>query len=269
VMTPEGHFKIKTDHMKTRDHVFFAAGSGITPIMSMIQTALEEEPKSTCYLFYGSRDESNIIFKDQLDALVSKYEDQLIVSYILSKPLEKSSGGLGGFFGKKSFDWKGLRGRIDAQSCKNFLNEVDPKNTEAQYYLCGPGDFIINVENYLKAQGKDQKTIHKEFFTTISTKEASPNQSAEGSVKVTLKGETFEINVTKGKTILETLVELKKDPPYSCTSGACSTCMAKVTSGEVTMDSCYALEDDEIAAGYILTCQAHPKTGQVALTYDV
>jgi len=269
VMTPDGNFIVKADHLKSRDHYFIAAGSGITPVMSMIQTLLEEEPRSTCYLLYGSRDENNIIFKSHLDALTAKYQDQVFVTYILSKPLEKKTGGLGGLFAKKTIEWKGVQGRIGSAVVDEFFRTYPPKNSEQQYYICGPGDFIEKTESLLIEKHIDKKSIHKEYFTAATANTPATGAISQATVTVTLKGSTFDVTVPKGKTILDVLVDIKKDPPYSCTSGACSTCMAKVSEGEVVMDSCYALDDDEVAAGYILTCQSHPKTSKVVLSYDV
>jgi ring-1,2-phenylacetyl-CoA epoxidase subunit PaaE len=269
VMIPEGHFVVKTDHLKSREHYFFAAGSGITPVISMISTILEEEPKSTCYLLYGSRDENNIIFKDALDGLARKYADQLYIEHVLSKPIEKKTGGIGGLFAKKVVEWKGMSGRISPAACTEFLQKYAPKNDEKQYYICGPGDLIQKVEQFLTDRHIDKKSIHREYFTAAPSADGKAPSTGSGVVSVTLKGDTFDIDIPKGKTILDVLVDAKKDPPYSCTSGACSTCIAKVSEGTVEMDSCYALEDDEVAAGYILTCQAHPTSAKVVLSYDV
>ncbi|MBK8624400.1 MAG: 2Fe-2S iron-sulfur cluster binding domain-containing protein [Saprospiraceae bacterium] len=269
VMTPEGLFVTKPDHTLARTHYFFAAGSGITPIMSMIQSVIEHEPKSVCYLLYGSRDEQSIIFKAQLESLSIKYADQLYVSHILSQPIIRKEGGIAGLFAKKITDWQGFKGRIDPAICAEFFSINEPKHTERQYYICGPGDFIEKLDSYLQSRHIEKKYIHKEYFTSGSTEKPSDSGVSKGLVNITLKGETFDIVVPKGKTILDVLVEAKKDPPYSCTSGACSTCLAKVTEGEVKMDSCYALEEDEVAAGYILTCQSHPITEKVVLTFDM
>lgn len=272
VMPPTGHFTLRPDHDKSRIHYFIAAGSGITPIMSMIQTVLEEEPKSICHLLYGSRSESEIIFRAELDNLEKKYAGQLTVTHILSKPEKKASKGLAGWFGKKEAAWNGKSGRINASVIHNFLSENHPKYTDRQYYICGPGDMIEKTEKHLLSVHIEEKCIHKEYFSTPkATKEntGTVNMIEESRILVTLKGEEHSLNIKNKALILDALVAAKLDPPYSCTSGACSTCMAKVTSGSVKMDACYALEEDEIDAGYILTCQARATSEEVKLTFDI
>lgn len=269
VMTPEGHFVVHPDHSLSRSHYFFAAGSGITPVISMISTILEEEPKSVCYLLYGSRNEESVIFRQRLDDLSSRYSGQLEVSHILSKPDKKPAGGLSGFLGRKKSDWKGLTGRIDGNKCLDFINSHPSVHSVQQFYICGPGSFIESVTAGLADTGIDKKNIHKEYFNAGTTPVEKKQGLDHAIIRVTLKGETFEMEVPKGKTVLDVLVDAKKDPPYSCTSGACSTCMARVTDGKVAMDSCFALDDDEVEAGYILTCQAHPQSARVTLSYDV
>lgn len=267
VMTPDGLFVLETKPEAKRDFYFIAAGSGITPIMSMIRTVLKKEPGSHCHLLYGSRDEKNIIFKDVLDQLAEVYKDRFTVVYVLSRPLVRKEGGFAGLFARKIVDWKGKTGRVSTEFINAFLADHPARTSEANFYLCGPGDLIERTENYLLLKNIDKKHIHKEYF--IKERHESSNAGVDsGRVTVTLDGDTFDIEVPKGKTILQVLIDMKKDPPYSCTSGSCSTCMAKVKEGQVVMDACYALDDDEIAAGYILTCQSHPTTDKVVITYD-
>lgn len=271
VMPPQGRFLVKPDPAARRDYYLFGAGSGITPLMSILRTLLEEEPKSRVHLLYGNRDEQNIIFDQQLAALQKRHEGQLLVRHILSRPIKEKAGGLRGLFGGGKVSWNGSVGRIDIKAVQTFLNDYPGAVADKQYYICGPGQMIDNVEQALLGLGVKKAVIHSERFVSANAakqKSVPTNPVAGAKAFVKLGGKDLEVEVKSGQTILDALLEDGATPPYSCLAGACSTCMAKVTKGGVKMEVCFAIDDDEIAEGYILACQAHPTTPEVYVEFE-
>ncbi len=275
VSPPDGRFFAPLDPDKRRTYYLFGAGSGITPLMSILRTTLEAEPMSTVFLLYGSRNEDSIIFRDELDRLSVRYQGQLHVEHVLSRPKAESlSGSLLGLFKKKTVNWQGKTGRIAGRGVVGFLDENPPHTpeTDCLYFICGPDTMPDVVKVALLARGIPPGLIYTEHFLNshqLPGENISDDHAAEGArLIVTLKGRRIETRVPEGATILDVLVKEKYDPPYSCTAGACSTCMAKVLSGTVHMDVCYALDPEEVKAGYCLTCQAKPTSGVVEVSYD-
>jgi ring-1,2-phenylacetyl-CoA epoxidase subunit PaaE len=273
VMPPTGRFYVDLDADQRRTFYFFGAGSGITPLMSIIKTTLEEEPQSSIHLLYGNRTEPSIIFQEEIAELKRRYAGQFQVTHILSRPEKVAGKGIGGLFKKGKIAWEGKVGRIDAAATKKFLEEQPKRTSEAAYFICGPTEMMQTIEKTLQEEGIDKKSIHLEYFTPASdngkTETSTTTDATAAKVQVMLDGQEIDIEVPAGKSILDILIAQKYDPPYSCTSGSCSSCIAKVTKGKVEMEVCLALDDDEIEEGFILTCQAKPTTEEVHITFDV
>ena len=265
VSEAEGKFILMANPLAKRKIYFIAAGSGITPIMSMIRELLENEPASEMHLLYGSRDEDNIIFKEELDKLAERHAGQLFVTYTLSQPKKEKGKGLTSIFKKSKSSWQGEQGRIDGQMLKKWTSNIS--NTDLAY-ICGPGNLIEQCEENLLSLGMKESQIFKEYFSPPGDdKKVEKRDGVRSNVTVHLNGKTIEFETDGSKPILDELIAMRVNPPYSCTSGACSTCLAKVSKGQVKMDVCYALDEDEIAEGYILTCQAKPVTDELELSY--
>jgi len=269
VMTPDGSFGLELRHELSRDLYFFASGSGITPIISIIKTALEEEPKSRCFLLYGNKNEQSVIFEKELNQLANKYQGQFFYQQTLSQPMKQKEGGLKGLFSRGKESWTGWKGRIDSKKIDRYLEENPSINKEAHYFICGPGAMIDTLIDHLEHRGVPKTNLHTEHFVSSSPAGGGvPTGGEVSEVKVHLNGKEIKVMVPPEKTILDVLIDEKSDPPYSCTSGACSTCIAKMIKGEVTMDACYALDDDEVKDGYILVCQSRAVSSEVELTFD-
>ena len=255
VLAPNGHFKVSIQDKKN-NYFFFGAGSGITPLVSMIGSILEKEPDSHCHLLYGNRDEANIIFKSKLDRLALVYQDRFQVKYILSRPKN---------------NWQGQTGRVDTKSIDRFL-KVSNHPVDG-YFICGPGAMIEAAYDGLLELGVAKDKVHREYFSaplpkgdeTIATVE---RELITSKVQVVLDKKQYDLLIDDETDIVHALLNKNIEPPYSCLSGTCSTCKAKLVEGDMYMDVSIGLEDDEKEAGYILTCQAHPLTESVKIDFD-
>ncbi len=268
VMPPQGNFTTEINPEVAKDYFLVCGGSGITPIYSIIKSVVEREPKSCVHLIYGNMNEDSIMFKDQIDQLEQKYKGQLTVTHVLEKPNERKEGGFLGMFAKKIVDWEGLKGRIGAKLIKSIYNEKRDPSKGIECFLCGPAGLMRTGEDTFKSLEIDEKHIHAEWFSTepVSKEGAITNDGAKAIVQ--LNGKKIEVNLLPNETILDGLLRIDEDPPYSCMSGACSTCVCKIKSGHAEMERCLALSDDEVTNGYLLSCSAIPTTDVIEISYD-
>ena len=263
VMPPLGNFTIDLDPENRNSYFLIGAGSGITPLMSILKTILAVEQESKVFLLYQNRTDDQIIFSGQLEELTEKYDGRLKVTHILSRP---------------SSDWKGETGRLDSKYIEKYIAEnAGNEIFKAHYFLCGPQGLMDSSETALRNLKAASYQIHKEIFTITQTVPAEGNENIVISkadeivtqkVKIILYSEEIEFLVEPDETVLTAAQREGQDPPFSCQIGACSTCRAKLISGKVFMDERDSLTDEEIEEGYILTCQSHPLTDDVVINYD-
>ncbi|MBR9920282.1 MAG: phenylacetate-CoA oxygenase/reductase subunit PaaK [Bacteroidetes bacterium] len=261
VMKPMGRFYTQLDAENQNHYVAFAAGSGITPVMSILKSVLQTEPQSNFTLFFGNRNNESIIFHEQLEALKNLYMDRLRVFHVLSRQMTDSPL---------------FAGRIDAEKAAKYCHRLfDPEEIDA-YFLCGPAVMIESVKEALKEEGVEKNKIHFELFAApdeqkkASAKNWKPEKEVQAVIEIIVDGANFKLDLdSKSENILDAALKTGADLPFACKGGVCCTCKAKVLEGEVAMEVNYALEPEEVEAGFVLTCQSHPLTESVKLTYDV
>jgi ring-1,2-phenylacetyl-CoA epoxidase subunit PaaE len=260
-MPPVGKFFTELHEDNKKSYVAFAAGSGITPILSIIKTTLLTEPNSEFTLVYGNRNRHSIIFKEELEALKNRFIDRFRVIHILSR--EKMDAPI-------NF------GRIDAEKCTALFDKAIDVSTTDEFFLCGPEEMIFSVRDCLEAKGVEKKHIHFELFNTTAGKKqtAATRQENTNEIKskitIKLDGSAFDFDLGfEGESILDAALKQGADLPFACKGGVCCTCRAKLVEGEVDMDVNYALEQEELERGFILTCQSHPRTERVVIDFDV
>ena len=259
VMPPMGRFCPTVGDAQAKSYVAFAAGSGITPIASIVKTVLLTEPHSRFLLVYGNRSRSRIIFREDLEALKNRYIDRFQIVHVLSR--ERTDAAL-------------HSGRIDAEKCRAIDASITAFDRVDEFFLCGPSGMIENVSEHLSGMGVQKERIHVERFHSDGAavkREAGEEAGASGKASVTVRLDGVESRFDldfNGSSILDAAMAEGLDVPFACKGGMCCTCKARLQKGEVDMDLNYALTPEEVAEGYILTCQSHPRTSEVQVDYD-
>lgn len=253
-MAPDGLFKVETNSGNAKTYLLVAAGSGITPIISIAKSVLKNEPNSKVVLVYGNKSANQTIFKSELDGLNSEYENFHLKYAFTQEEVEQA-----------------ISGRVNADKVKEYMNWLNIELVD-DVYVCGPEDLIFDVKDGFESSAMVKNKVHFELFTTPTKKDKSKVESASSElsqVTVIVDDEEFEFEM-KGTDgfILDKAQEADADVPFACKGGVCCTCKAMVMEGEVTMDANYALDPDEVEEGYVLTCQARPVSDKVVLSFD-
>lgn len=263
VLPPTGKFYTELKPSQKKNYVAFAAGSGITPILSIIKTALITEPKSEFTLVYGNRTKNSIIFKEELEALKDKYIDRFRIYHILSRELTEAEIN---------------NGRIDVEKLELLFSKLIDIKTADEFFVCGPEEMIFCIKGYLEGRGVESDKIHFELFTVPGQRQTTngerqsdrlKDEGPKAKVSVKLDGIMFDFDLAyESESILDAALKQGADLPYACKGGVCTTCKAKLIEGKVSMDVNWGLEPDEVEKGYILTCQSHPQTERIVVDFD-
>lgn len=254
VSTPEGHFK--PDLSKAANYALFAAGSGITPIISIVKAVLAKTVHQVT-LFYGNRNEQSIIFESELKELKAQYPDRFDLHFIFSRP----NGEVDALH----------TGRIDPKKATALLKAHVDLGVDNEFFMCGPTEMMKAVEVALESARVSKEMIHVEYFSSPASEEDEKEVAAfEGTCEATvvLDDEEYTVEIPEGKSVLDAVVEADIDAPYSCRGAVCSSCIAKVEDGAVDMKLNYVLTEDEIEEGLVLTCQSFPKTAKLKIDFD-
>jgi ring-1,2-phenylacetyl-CoA epoxidase subunit PaaE len=258
VMPPVGEFIIDPDPASPRHRVAIVAGSGVTPVLSLIATTLESEPGSSWTLLFGNRTANTVMFLEELEGLKDRYPERFQLMHLLSR---------------EGSDLPLLSGRIDEAKIRVVHDQILAGRRVDGWYLCGPYDLVMSARATLSSLGVDADLIHDELFfagpVDPSTLPPEP-PPGEGSVelKVILDGRAVDTRMKAETSILDAALRVRSELPFSCKGGMCASCKGRIEDGEVRMDKNYALIDSEVEAGYVLTCQSHPVSDRVVVRYD-
>lgn len=264
ILPPSGSFYTQLHPDNELNYVGIAAGSGITPILSILKTILESEPRSTFTLLYGNKRTDTIMFLEEIEALKNIYKERFSVFNILSQEIQNADI---------------LNGRIDALKVEHFMSTLLPVSQIHEVFLCGPLEMVVSAEKTFISHGIDKSNIHTELFGVpaaesskdeFNQRELSKEEAEnESTVVVMLDGKGTQLKLARGgETILDAALKVRKELPFACKGGVCATCKAKVVRGSVEMDLNYSLTQEEIDQNFTLTCQAHPVSDDVLIDFD-
>jgi ring-1,2-phenylacetyl-CoA epoxidase subunit PaaE len=279
VMPPMGNFSFTPNPDRARHYVLIGAGSGITPLMSILKTVLAGEPRSRVSLWYGNRNRASIVFREELVELGKTYRERLHVHHSLTQPED---------------DWQGATGRLDKEQVYDLLSELlMGGELRKQYFLCGPQGLIDGAQRALDLHGVNPPDVFREYYSApapteeeveaaytvvqpeVENQTASTYSDGEAQyelvpqeIRLELGGTVHELTVKPDQYVLDAAIEAGIDPPFACQSGICTTCRAMLVKGVVAMDETEGLSKDELEQGYILTCQCHPLEAGVELVYQ-
>jgi ring-1,2-phenylacetyl-CoA epoxidase subunit PaaE len=263
VLPPLGHFTTALDPTRTRHYAAIAAGSGITPVLSLVATALATEPRSRFTLIFGNRRAATVMFAEEVADLKDRYPARLHVVHVLSREPQLSPL---------------LSGRLDAARLRAILDAglVDGPTVD-EWFLCGPYGMVMDARGVLAERGVSDRVVHTELFHVEGEPvPPAPERGTDGAagspgsteVTITLDGRESTFSMANDERVLDAALRVRSELPDACKGGVCSTCRARLVEGKVSMVANYALEPDEVAAGYILTCQSRPLTERLVVDYD-